>query len=714
MKIRWKVMILLLVIALAPLVVAQVIHQSSAYRLGRNLAARQRRALIADARSDLQFLVEDYGRIVNRDQRMLEMVLGVQACEIERRLAGTAPGVPPRKTYFSADFDIAGNPPPGMVASTDHHLTRPGGMAAPARVSYAEQVYFLPKGVDRRAVAGDMARLADMPEVFEHLRLTSPNLVHWQYVSLASGVHVAFPGHGGYPGDYDPRRRSWYRAAVEAGGITWSSPVIDVISRRAVLTLSMPVRYPDGSVAGVTGIDVTIAAILGELKLPPAWERAAVTMLVQPADPPGGPACGLLVVARSDYRQAGRDWRARGQPEFVACDDPAGLDELTADALAGRSGVRRMSYRGADALWAYGGSLSPGQAFPLVILPYRAAVAPATAAQQYVLDRTVSGLRIASLLLLAVAAGVAVVALLTSRRLTDPILQLAGAARRLSAGDFGARVDIRTRDELAELGRIVNAIGPKLAERERMRQSLTLAMEVQQHLLPEEPPQIPGFEIAGRCVYCDETGGDYYDFIELVDPGAGKLGIAVGDVAGHGIAAALLMASARGALRSQAARETRNPSALLDTLNRHLVRDARDGRFLTLFYGLLDGATRTLVWASAGHDPALWLRHASGRFEELPNTGIPLGVRDDARFGQAGPVLLANGDVVVIGTDGIWETLGPPAEPFGKERLRDVIAQNAHRTAAEIHDAVIDAVNAFRRSTPPRDDMAVVVLKVRS
>jgi len=711
MKIRWKVLILLLVIALGPLMVAQVIHQWSAYRLGRNLAALQRQALIDRARSDVQFLVEDYGRIVSRDQRMLEMALHAQACEIERRLAAPPPARPPRKPYLWTDFERTEGAPPGMVESANHQAV--GGDAAPPKmVSYREQVFFLPRGVDRRAVADDMASLSDMAEVYERVRQTHPSLMQWQYASLVSGLHSAFPGHSGYPADYDPRRRSWYHAAVEAGGITWSSPVIDVISRRAVLTVSMPLRHPDGSAAGVTAIDVTMAALLGELRLPPPWERVAVTMLVQPSDRRGGEGCQLMVIARSNYSPAGGDWRSPRKPEVVACDGPGDLTALIDDAVAGRSGVRRMDYRGRDALWAYGGSLAPGQSFPLVILPYQAVVAPATAAEGYVLDMTVAGLRIASSVLLAVAAGVAVVATISSRRLTEPILQLAGAARRLSRGDFSARVDMRTGDELGELGRIFNATGPKLAERERMRQSLTLAMEVQQHLLPEAAPEVEGFDIAGRCVYCDQTGGDYYDFIELVDLGPDKLGIAVGDVAGHGIAAALLMASARGALRSQAGRMSRNLPALFDVLNRHLARDARDGQFLTLFYGVLDGASRTLAWTSAGHDPALWLRRGSGRFEELPNTGIPLGVREDARFGEAGPVLLARGDVLVIGTDGIWEALDPLDEPFGKQRLRDVIAEHADRPALQIHDAVIDAVNAFRRSTPQHDDMALVVVKV--
>ena len=127
--------------------------------------------------------------------------------------------------------------------------------------------------------------------------------------------------------------------------------------------------------------------------------------------------------------------------------------------------------------------------------------------------------------------------------------------------------------------------------------------------------------------------------------------------------------------------------------------------------GLLDGPGRSLTWASGGHDPALWLRRADGRFEELPNTGVPLGILDGAPFDQAGPVTIRPGDIIVIGTDGIWEASNPEREQFGKDRLRQVVAASAERSAAEIHAAVVAAVHAFRGSAPQTDDITLVVIK---
>jgi sigma-B regulation protein RsbU (phosphoserine phosphatase) len=250
-----------------------------------------------------------------------------------------------------------------------------------------------------------------------------------------------------------------------------------------------------------------------------------------------------------------------------------------------------------------------------------------------------------------------------------------------------------------------------LGERDRMKKSLAVAMEIQQHLLPQADPQLEGFDIAGKSLYCDETGGDYYDFIRLGDIGADKLGIAVGDITGHGIAAALLMASARGVLRSHAARHGTDLDELFGAINLHLVRDTGDERFMTLFYGILDVAQRTLTWTSSGHDPALWLRRQRGEIQELPNTGIPLGILEEARYTQGGPVTLDHGDIIVIGTDGIWEARDPAEEMFGKDRLRQILSAQADSPSAEIHAAIVEAVRIFQGTAPRDDDITLVVIK---
>jgi len=706
MKIRWKLLILLLVIALVPLILSSALERLAMRRLGQHLASSTREVLADNARRHLKHLVDSYGRLLNRDKERLELILHAQARAAEQRLAAPPPENP--SLFFSDDYDKGVNVPEGMEPSTKHFREGGGGKLSAVQITYRQQVCFLAAGADKQALADDLARLSTMPDAYEFLYRSSPQTVYWQYTSLESGIHTCYPGHGGYPGDYDPRQRDWYRAAKEAARLIWLPPAVEVSTRTVTLTLAMPLGRTDGSFAGVTAIDVPLAGMFRELKLPEAWARHAKAMLVMPGRKANKGK--LVILAQQSYEGRNPDWRAPVQLQLLASRDAAGLTELTRAAAAGRPGVRTLRYQGREAFWACG-QCEPDRPFPIVVVPYDRVIAQAVAEEQYVLDRTVKGLKVTGIILLAVVVAVAVIAFVSSRSVTRPLGRLMAAAEKLAGGDYDAKVSIRTRDEFQQLGEIFNDMGPKLQERERMKHSLDVAMEVQQHLMPQGSPELRGFDVSGKSIYCDETGGDYYDFIDLADLGPGKLGIAVGDITGHGIAAALLMTSARAVLRSNTARHGDDLSRLFGVLNEHLVRDTADDRFLTLFYAVLDAEERCLRWISGGHDPALWLRRSSGQIEELGGAGIPLGIFSDSPYSQSGPVTLETGDVVVIGTDGIWEAENPEGQMFGKQRLRDVVASCSDRPAAEIHAAVIDAENAFRAAEPQKDDITIVVIK---
>ena len=707
MKIRWKLLILLSAISLIPMTLGVALHRAWMRGLGRHLAGDVRQVLTAGAQNHLRVLVDGYRRAMVRDKAALEFALRVQADGVEARLRGP-PARSPR-IIFARDIDAGTAVPDGMQTTDLHTEAGPDGRRRPMRVSYRDQVYYLAPGADEGAVAGDLARLSAMPQTYRLVHGMRPDLLLWQYTSLSSGLHTSYPAHGGYPPEYDPRKRQWYADAWDAGGLVWTH-VVDVTTREAILTVSMPVRGADGSPAGVTAMDVPITEVFRELRLPEAWAAEATALLVAPGTPGTDAAGQLWILARDSGGGIRQGWEMPPRPQALQSEAPSRLAALKACAEAGQCSVLTMPYRGREAFWAHGAS-EGGQPFPVVIVPCDRIVARAEEAENYVLAKTAEGLKITGVILLAVVAAVAAVAFLASRAVTRPVARLAEAAEKLSGGDYASRVDIRTRDEFQQLARAFNEMGPKLAERERMKRSLALAMEVQQNLLPREPPRVVGFDVAGGSVYCDETGGDYYDFIDLVDLGGGKLGIAVGDVSGHGIEAALLMASARGVLRSHAGLLGTDLAKLFAAMNRHLTRDSGDERFMTLFYAVLDAEARTLRWTSAGHDPALWLRRSTGEIEELPNTGMALGVLEEADFAQAGPVRIDPGDTVLIGTDGIWETRNPAGEFFGKQRLRDLVAALTDRCAEEIRQAVVDAVAAFRQVRPQEDDVTLVVIR---
>jgi sigma-B regulation protein RsbU (phosphoserine phosphatase) len=286
------------------------------------------------------------------------------------------------------------------------------------------------------------------------------------------------------------------------------------------------------------------------------------------------------------------------------------------------------------------------------------------------------------------------------------------AARRVASGDFATRVRIHSRDEIGELGRTFNNMVPALEERVRMKQALDVAMEVQQNLLPRVMPRVKGLDIAGKSIYCDETGGDYLDYLDSNDLGEQKFAVLVGDVSGHGIPSALLMATARASIRQRATRSGSIAEVVSD-VNRQLTRDVEEtGRFMTLFYLLIDQADRNLQWVRAGHDPALCYDPATDRFDELRGTGIALGVDDGWPYIAYQKSGLKKGQIILLGTDGIWETRNPAGNMFGKDPLHKIIRQQSGATAGEIVAAVIAELDNFRQHGQPADDITLVVIKI--
>ncbi len=250
-----------------------------------------------------------------------------------------------------------------------------------------------------------------------------------------------------------------------------------------------------------------------------------------------------------------------------------------------------------------------------------------------------------------------------------------------------------------------------------LREAMALAEEVQLRLLPRENPVVLGFDIAGQSVYCDETGGDYYDYLAMPGADPGSIAVVVGDVSGHGIASALLMTTARALLRMRASIGG-DPARQVGDLNFLLSQDtAETGRFVTLFYLCMEPTPNSpghgrMRWVRAGHDPALVYDSASGEFLELSAGGVPLGIIGDVTYQEFIFDGMSGGQVVALGTDGIWEARNHERQMFGKRRLRRIIKENADLPAQKIVAAVMEELEAFRRGLPAEDDVTLVIIKV--
>jgi sigma-B regulation protein RsbU (phosphoserine phosphatase) len=249
-------------------------------------------------------------------------------------------------------------------------------------------------------------------------------------------------------------------------------------------------------------------------------------------------------------------------------------------------------------------------------------------------------------------------------------------------------------------------------EKERITHSLSLAREVQQSLLPHRSPKIDGLDIAGKSIYCEETGGDYFDYIYGGKAGNRTLSVAVGDVSGHGISSALLMATVRSSLRQRSSLPGSVASIIAD-VNRQLVADVEDsGQFMTMFYITIDPESMRAHWVRAGHDPAVFYDPRSEKFEELGGSGIALGVDEDWRYEAHVKENLAKGQIILLSTDGIWEAFNSRGEMFGKERVNAVIRKHSALNAQTIIDKVFEALNRFQKGAPLEDDITLVVVKI--
>ena len=246
----------------------------------------------------------------------------------------------------------------------------------------------------------------------------------------------------------------------------------------------------------------------------------------------------------------------------------------------------------------------------------------------------------------------------------------------------------------------------------RMLSALELAEEVQQNLLPRDVPDIKGLDIAAKSIYCNKTGGDFYDFLNVSQDSDAKLCVVVGDVSGHGIAAGLLMATARALIRSRSA-QPGDLSQIVTEVNCNLTLDVYEtGRFTTLFYLMVDPLKQLLKWVRAGHDAALLYDPTNDSFENLYGSGLALGLDETYQYEENEWKGLAKGQIIYIGTDGIWETFNPEGKLFGKELIKEIIRQNAAASANEILNGILTALNRFRQGLEPEDDVTLVVVKV--
>lgn len=250
----------------------------------------------------------------------------------------------------------------------------------------------------------------------------------------------------------------------------------------------------------------------------------------------------------------------------------------------------------------------------------------------------------------------------------------------------------------------------QLQHRLVLQEAIDIAREVQQNLLPLEILRKGRVTAGGICLYCDETGGDYFDILHF--DGDDRAGVVVGDVVGHGIGAALLMATVRALLRSHIGQ----PGDLgrnMDDVNRLLYQDTvKSGNFVTLFYLEVDWGRNSITWVRCGHEPAIVYSPATGQFSELSGPGVALGISAACGYQGNEIPLVAEPHYVLIYSDGACEARNEEGNRFGRERLKRCLAACHGLEVREMLTSITDSIIAFQGKAPQQDDITLAVIKI--
>ena len=698
MKLKWKFFIVLLVASLVPVAVVSFLSYKSSKSLGESISTQTTQALSETVRREIVFATDNYAMITGGSKLSFELALHLLITEAEKLLAEPLP--PTGSIYFAEDFDNPAAAPEDLAPSKDHLKISDDGQLVPKNISRSHPNFFIPSTVDRSAIGDDIARLSGLSPALKGITGAFGDSLFWIYASLESGVHISYPGHGGYPENYDPRLRPWYKQAqdIKDGHVRWGEPIADATTNQLTFTLSGPISKPDGSFAGVAAIDVLIPKVLLQSEISSQWSENMQSFLVGASE-----YSGTFWVLSQSHTTAGTDSSEAGMIKIEEDPDFIKLPPLFANE---KIGDLEMPYRGVDSFWAYS-EIFPGLYFVIIAPKSLVMELPQQVGNSFShYWQTQRNFSITVVFLVVTA--VAILALLISRANTKTILSIIRGFEKLEQGDFSARLDVDFNDERDQIVTSFNRIMPKLDEHLKMSRALGLAHDVQQSLLPDQNPTLQGFDIAGKSIYCDETGGDYYDFLRISDD---RLAVVVGDVSGHGVSSALLMATARALVMLRSSMP--GPSAsVINDVNRHLSLDTSEtGNFMTFFYCELKELSHEINWVRAGHDPAIIYDPDSGEFDELKGRGLALGLDFSFEYEES-KRLLIQGQVIVIGTDGIWEMRNEQGEMFGKDRLKTILRAHSSLPATEILTLIDDALRKFRGPAQLEDDVTMVVIRV--
>ncbi len=709
MKIRFKLLLLLLLVSIVPLVAVQTGVLESLHSLSGEIGGEIRSELVNKSSVELKRLVEDHARVLSKERKIVELNLQQLSAELTVWIEEGDMFVLPEILVDSTDHDTESDDERLQQKYGQHNFVMHGRQTVDFNyVGYGSGYY----GTADRIIQ-QRSTDAIFP-LFKTIEKRNPDLILWIKADFISGESLTYPARstGMSMGQMMNGSQPQTIAVIQENLLpTWSLPKKDPLTGRTVLTASLAIVV-QGEIVGSVSIDVPLDTLLSGNNHLNMFSHNIDSLLIKPQLNDNGTGVVEVVakeVSGTNLKTMMHMWEPSTAEVMLSSSDSVLFSKFKELLKEGKSGVVSMPYKGRDSIWAFSAPDKRGISLVLILL-HDDVVKPAENAKKFVTSVISQQYRSTFLVLVAVVLLVSILAFMLSHRFTKNILILAKGVKRIASGDFAAKVEISNADEVGELADNFNKMVPNLQEHIEIKSALDVAMEVQTNLLPQSSPHISGYDIYGESKYCDELGGDYFDYIK---PYANQENIrfAVGDVSGHGVPAAMLMGSIRGYVRARSLSSGTLGEVLAD-VNKLVAEDTcKTAQFMTMVMVELDPLKNELRWVRAGHDPALIFDHTQEEFIQLEGNGIALGAVAEATYSESCCFDLNAGQILILGTDGIWEASNSDGEFFGKERLWKVINSAKDLSAETLVETIFDAVHEFTGRNKQEDDLTVVVVK---
>ena len=718
LSLRWKLFLTLFLFSVLPICGTLVTVERLETDIKEYLYESTRNDLVTEASQSIEKIAVNSASDLENSERMRSLIVEVVALAAQYFL--NMKPVDGEDILYSDQIDPSIPYPEDLVVDPKHAPTREHivkyGTDIGKYISYGKLGFSLPWKEPEKAVAIRQAKqLVRLAPLFKALKKSYGDVLYNLYIGMQSGLFLYYPAHAGLPESYDPRERIWYRLALEEKGIVWRAPLRGASTGRLLFTVSAPLFNEAQEIVGVVGLDILMEQGLTGGNVTAVWSKNARLILAEEADDKGTGSAGLRMIAHTYTHRENRtrySWvMGRGDKQWIKFENTEAKAKFMNAIASGTSGTLRMRWDGEDSLVAW--APFKRNSYFIAIVPEKDVMHLTNQILAYLHWASSAQQRIVEIAVVVIIFLTFLFAMYASQTISKPMNLMIEAFRELAKGNFSARVDFKTGDERDTLVDTFNTIGPQLEHLVDTQQALDVAHEIQENLLPSTDPKLPGWQISGAIRYCDQTGGDYYDYYMTACEGVPVLSVVVGDVSGHGVASALLMTTARALLRVHTECTRINAAQRISQVNNLLVQDVHGtGQFMTLFYLEIIGHSNKLCWVRAGHDPAIVYSPEEDEFTELRGNGLPLGVLSRFEYEQSEIELTQEGTVILLGTDGIWEARkGGNGELYGKDRVRELIREHASESAEDIRNRLLDAVEAWQKNVPNADDVTLVVLK---